>query len=423
MPVARSIRLTIAALILLILCPSSAAAYSLLAHEALIDGAWSATIEPLLRQRFPNASRDDLVVARTYAYGGSAVQDIGYYPFGNRFVSDLLHYTRSGDFIEYLLRDARDLNEYAFAVGALAHYVGDTVGHSEAINRAVPILFPKLRRKYGSRVLYEQAPAQHVVTEFSFDVVETAAGHYGPEAYTRFIGFSVPKPLLERAFRDTYGLELEDLFGDVDLAVGTYRFSVSQLIPAVTGAAWRDKRDEIARLIPRVDERIFVYTFSTADYEQRYGRIYRRPGWFARFLGALYRLLPKIGPLKPLRFTTPTPDAQHLFTDSLADARVRYRALLEDVRAGRLRLPNADFDTAESARHGAYRLADKTYASLVHRLASSRFATVSPALKRDVLAYYAGTAPLDDGDGRRSSRDRRLERELAQLEAASPSRF
>ena len=35
--------------------------------------------------------------------------------------------------------------------------------------------------------------------EFSFDVVQVAAGAYAPEAYHRYIGFKVAKPALERA--------------------------------------------------------------------------------------------------------------------------------------------------------------------------------------------------------------------------------
>jgi Zinc dependent phospholipase C len=411
------VRLIVATALLLfaIVQPSVATAYSVLAHEALIDGAWTSGIEPILRQRFPHASRNDLILARTYAYGGSAVQDIGYYPFGNRLLSDLLHYVRSGDFIEILLRDARDLNEYAFAVGALAHYVGDNTGHPEAINRAVPILFPKLGRKYGSRVLYDQAPAEHVITEFSLDVLQTAAGHYGPEAYTRFIGFNVATGLLERAIRDTYGVEARDVFGDLDLAVGTYRFSVSQMIPSLTRAAWRDKHDAIARLIPHVEERSFVYRFSRADYERQYDRIYRTPGWIARCLGFLYRLVPKIGPLKPLTFTTPTPAAVDLFVTSLSNARTRYRAVLDDVRSGTLQLRNADFDSGQAPRFGEYRLADETYAKLVHKLARSNFRSIPPELRRNILQYYRD-AEHPSAWAREERRDwKRLERELARL--------
>jgi hypothetical protein len=402
-------------LVVSIVQPSVADGYSLLAHEALIDGVWSTEIEPILRQRFRGVSEDDLIAARAYAYGGSTVQDIGYYPFGNRFVSNLMHYVRSGDFIQILLRDARDVNEYAFALGALAHYVGDNTGHPEAINRAVPVLFPKLQRKYGARVVYDQAPAEHVITEFSLDVIQTAAGRYGPEAYTRFIGFRVPEQLLERAVRDTYGLELKELFGNFELAVGTYRFSVSQMIPELTKAAWHDKHEEIARLIPGCDEQTFVYNFSGAKYEELYGRTYRKPGWFAQFLGLLYRLVPKIGPLRPLSFTTPTPEADELFTASLANARHRYRALLEEVRGGTLRLRNTDFDSGDSTRHGEYRLADETYATLVHRLAGSEFAGTPEALRRNILQYYREGGPSSDFAKQERKHSNRLKREVALL--------
>jgi hypothetical protein len=411
------VALATVSLVALLVMPAIAEAYSLLAHEALVDSAWQSEIEPMLRQRFPHASRNDLILARAYAYGGSTVQDIGYYPFGNRFVSNLLHYVRSGDFVEILLRDSRDLNEYAFALGALAHYVGDTTGHPEAINRAVPILFPKLQRKYGSRIVYDQAPAEHVITEFSLDVVQTAAGRYGPEAYTRFIGFRVPKPLLERAVRDTYGLELKELFGDLDLAVGTYRFSVSQMIPAITRAAWQDKHEAIAKLIPAADERTFVFHFSRADYEEQYGQSYKKPGWFAQFLALLYRFLPKVGPLKPLRFTTPTPDAEKLFTESLANASSRYHAALADVRTGTLRLRNADFDSGRAAYHGEYRLADETYAKLVHTLAVSRFAGIPQALWRNIIQYYREGEHPSAHEKRRNWK--RLQQELSLLRSTA----
>ena len=64
-----------------------------------------------------------------------------------------MHYVRSGDFVEALVREARDVNEYAFALGALAHYTSDTVGHPIAVNRAVPIMYPKLLAMHGPEVL------------------------------------------------------------------------------------------------------------------------------------------------------------------------------------------------------------------------------------------------------------------------------
>jgi hypothetical protein len=87
---------------------------------------------------YPGATEEDLLEAHSYAYGGCIIQDMGYYPFGNHLFTDFTHYVRAGDFIKELLDQAQNLNEYAFALGALAHYSADTFGHSVAINRSVP---------------------------------------------------------------------------------------------------------------------------------------------------------------------------------------------------------------------------------------------------------------------------------------------
>ena len=118
---------------------SETRAYSVLSHEATIDAVWDSTIRPLIGRKFPKATSDDLLKARAYAYGGSVIQDLGFYPFGSRFFSNLLHYVRTGDFVEQLVRDAKDPDELAFALGALAHYVSDNVGHPEGVNPAVAL--------------------------------------------------------------------------------------------------------------------------------------------------------------------------------------------------------------------------------------------------------------------------------------------
>ena len=114
-------------------------AYSVLTHEQVVDLLWKNQIQPLLLKRFPSATEDDLAKAHAYAYGGSLIQDMGYYPFGSKFFSDLVHYVRSGDFVQALLRDSYDVNEYAFALGALSHYAADNSGHP-AINQVVAIV-------------------------------------------------------------------------------------------------------------------------------------------------------------------------------------------------------------------------------------------------------------------------------------------
>jgi zinc dependent phospholipase C len=395
------------ALVLPLMAAQPMYAYSVLAHEANIDAVWDSAIRPLLQKRFPGVTAPELVEARAYAYGGSVIQDLGYYPFGNRFFSNLLHYTRSGDFVETMIREAHDVNEYAFALGTLAHYAADNTGHPEAVNRAVAMMFPKLRAKYGDRVTYVQAKAEHVIVEFSFDIVQLATGSYVPEVYHTFIGFQVSKPVLERAFRATYSLEMKDVFGDEDLAISTYRKAVSEILPELTRAAWRDKHDEIARLMPGVKEEAFVYRYTRQQYEKDFGTDYRKPGLLARFLGFVYRILPKIGPLKPLSFKAPTLEAEKLFTESLRDTRTRYVAALASTSSGRLNLPNTDFDTGKPSGYGEYALADETYADLLKKLDARHFADVPAELRANIKTFYARATP-----------PKKVQKRLAALERA-----
>ena len=397
-------------------------AYSVLSHEATIDVTWDKLLEPLLKQRFPRASAEDLVRARSFAYGGSVIQDLGYYPFGNKFFSNLVHYVRSGDFVEALLRDARDVNEFAFALGALAHYANDTSGHPEAINVTVPIVYPKLQQKYGDVVTYAQAPREHVIVEFSFDIVHAIGGAFLPDTYKRFIGFRVATPLLERAVRETYGLEMRDLFADLDRSISTYRYSVSQIIPVLTDAAWRDKHDEIVKLTPSIDRSAFVFSYPRASFESDYGRDYQRPGLFARFLGVLYRILPKVGPLKPLSFKAPTPEAAELFAKSFRDATAKFRTEVNDLKDRKFEVANANFDTGRPSRFGDYSLADETYGELLDRLSDHKFQGTPVALTRNIVSFYGDGPGPSVKDKRVRKRWTKVERTLEELRGASNRR-
>ncbi|HWF86843.1 MAG TPA: zinc dependent phospholipase C family protein [Vicinamibacterales bacterium] len=402
----------------LILGAPDASAYSVLAHEANIDALWDSGIRPLLVRRYPRTTRDELLTARGFAYGGSVIQDLGYYPFGSRFFSNLLHYVRSGDFVAAMIRDAHDVNEYAFALGTLAHYTADNTGHPEAVNRSVPLLFPKLRAKYGDRITYAESPSSHIITEFSFDIVQVAGGGYAPEAYHSFIGFQVAKPVLERAFKETYGLDVTAALPKEDLALSSYRHAISELIPAITRAAWKEKKDEIAKLTPAVKEDRFVYRYSRSEYEKEFGTDYQKPSLFARFLAIVYRLLPKIGPLRPLSFKAPTPEAERLFTESLKSTRARYaQALAEVTPRGAFALPNTDFDTGQPSGYGEYSLADDTYRELLSRLADQHFGDVSSALRANINRYYAtlGAQPASSRKARK--RIEKIKRQLAALDA------
>ena len=296
--------------LLLILAAPGAHSYSVLTHEAIIDSAWDTAIKPLLLRRFPAATPDELKQAHAYAYGGCIIQDLGYYPFGSKFFSNLTHYVRSGDFVLNLIRESQDLDEYAFALGALSHYAADNSGHSMAVNVAVPLLYPKLGLKFGSLVTYADDPFTHAKTEFAFDVFQAAKGRYASDAFKSFIGFEVAKPVLQRAFEDTYGMKLEQVFLDVDLAIGSYRRAVGTILPAMTRVAWQIKKQEILKEAPSTTRQNFLYNLSRSSYEKNWGSTYRRPGIRSKLLAALLRFVPKVGPLRPLAFQRLTPETE-----------------------------------------------------------------------------------------------------------------
>ena len=382
-------RAILAAATLFLLCsPSSSSAYSVLAHEALIDDAWTEQIAPLLKRTFPRASPEEIQAARAYAYGGSLIQDLGYYPFGSRFFTNLVHYVRSGDFVTALIRSAHTVDEYAFALGALAHYASDNAAHP-TVNHALPIIYPKLRAKYGDVVLFADSPTRHVMAEFAFDVLQVARGQFKSDAYQDLIGFEVARPLLERAFHDTYGLELKDVFGDVDLAIGTYRRAASVFIPDVTRAAWQEKRDEILAATPDVTEQRFVYTMTRQQYEDTFGTTYRKPGFLVRFVVAIFKVIPKFGPFKPLSFEPLTAETERMFLNSYAASHDRYYELLRSLRNGRLMLTDTDLDTGRRPARGVNELGDKTYAELLTRLHRQESAAATPGIRRALAAHYA----------------------------------
>jgi hypothetical protein len=408
---------------ILILCAAAVPClhgYAVLAHEAIIDTAWRDSIEPLLHKRFPNATADDLTKAHAYAYGGCIIQDMGYYPFGSQFFSDLVHYVRSGDFVQELIAESQDLNEYAFALGSLAHYSADTEGHAIAVNPSVALTYPKLRAKYGRIVTYEDDPAAHLKVEFGFDVMEVASGNYSPQAYHDFIGFEVSKRLLEAAFDKIYGLEMADIFTSLDLALGTYRHTVGTLLPEATKVAWELKKDEITKAQPGITQRRFIYNLSRSGYVREWGRGYRRPGILARILAFLFRIVPKVGPFRGVDFKPPSGETAKLFMESFNRTLSRYQVTLGEVRDGRLQLANRDFDTGLLTAPGEYALADDTYAKLARELAEKPPAAGS-GIVNDVFAFFKDPkAPI--ATRRHRKEWQRTLRALAQLhQAAAPA--
>ncbi len=400
----------------LFLFPARSPAYSVLSHEAVIDASWDSAIKPLLLARYPDSTPEQLAEARSFAYGGSIIQDLGYYPLGSFFFTNLLHYVRSGDLVEVMLREAQSEDEYAFALGAMSHYFADSLGHSLGVNPSVPLRYPKLRKKYGGLVTYEEGKKQHILVEFSFDVAEVAGGAYAPQAYHDFIGFQVAKPLLERAFRETYGLEMKDVFINEDIAIGTYRRAVSKTIPHMTRVAWAQKRDEIQKLIPGVQRRKFIYVMTRRKYESDFGRVYREPGFGAHLLAFVLNLFPKIAFFKFLSFKPPTPRMEALFQQSFKSSTEAYLSALQQLRLGSVSLADKDLDTGNATAPDEYELADETYAELLDKLAARNFADVPAGMRANLLSYYSQPA-RDPPKGKERKRWEKTQKELGQLRA------
>jgi hypothetical protein len=427
------LRTFLALLLLLLSGHRRADAYSVLTHEQLIDLAWQNSIVPLLLSRYPGLTPAQIEEARAYAYGGCVIQDIGYYPFGDMTYSNLTHYVRSGDFVVSLFRNADNADELAFAVGALSHYIGDTVGHPGATNPAVAIEFPKLRAKYGPLVNYAQGRRQHVQTEFGFDIDEIAHHRVAPVRYLRHVGLQVSVRQLALAYYQTYGIA-EDFTGARKrrFNVSGYRFAVHTFIPRVAYAVTLLHRKHEPADIgspERVEMDKEVAAIATENNWQAYRR-HAGIGTYA--LAAFIFIVPKIGPLKlvDVKGPTQTSEADYLHSVVLSTAALRQRLasftppvnlrsanaeaiskstqsplppaqpppansagqIARPIQDPRHPLPNRDLDTGLVVQPGGYPLTDSTYADLLHRLTRSPAQPIPPGIKQDIQAYYADPA-------------------------------
>ncbi len=427
----RCVRAALSICCCLLLCAPRARAYSVLTHEQLIDLTWDSSIVPLLLSRYPTLTPAQIEHARAYAYGGCVIQDIGYYPFGDQFFSDLTHYVRSGDFVVNLFRNAGNADELAFAIGALSHYIGDSIGHAEATNIAVPVEFPKLRARYGNVVNYAEGEHQHVQTEFAFDIYQIAHGRLAPVHYLRHVGLEVPTRQLALAFYQTYGLR--ENFSDTRhhrINVGGYRFAVRRFIPRIAYAVTLlHRRHEPAELdSPELQqlEREVAAVAQKSQWDD-----YRKHAGIGTYsLAGLLLILPKIGPLRLVAVKGPTSQTEGDYirsvvrsTDELNHTLRRFtpppstrptarQAAAADVNSKpppnrplpakpgasqpvprespdpRHPLPNRDLDTGAPVQPSGYRLTDATYADLLHRLTEHPTTPIPPGVQKEILAYY-----------------------------------
>ena len=368
---------------------NSSQAYSILAHEAIIDAEWTNHIKPLLFKKHPSSTDDELQKAYAYAYGGSLMADMGYMPFGSPYFTNLLHYVRSGDFITTLIDEAKTLDEYAFALGALSHYMADKYGHSLATNLSVAIDYPQLKEKFGDVVTYDDDHTSHSRIEFAFDVIQIAKGNYASVAFHNFIGFEIATPVLEKAFRKTYGHELKSIFPNFESSIATFRWGVRDLFP------------ELARVAQQSDKagiRTSRQTFTSANFnKQMPGNAFGKQagikpshtGFTARLLASMVQRLPKIGPLKKLGFKYPGVTCEELFLKSMDSIMVNYDAGLSKLAAGQqVTLANINYDTGNLSVLNEYALADTTYAEWVVKLKRDNEAIISPDVQQNILAFY-----------------------------------
>lgn len=368
--------------------PKSSSAYAVLTHEALVDASWKKSILPLLKYKYPEAADSDLVKAHAYAYGGCLIADMGYYPFGNVYFTDLAHYVRSGDFVENLLSEAQNLDEYAFALGALCHYMADKYGHSLATNHVVPIVYPEMKERFGPVVTYGDDHTSHSRVEIAFDVLETARGNYASQDYHDFIGFEVAKPVLERAFLKTYGEDINNVFSNIDLTISTFRWAVKSLLPTVTRTAWLIKKNDIKKMNPSANERNFHYHMKRKAYFKEFGSSRQKPKFKERVLSFIINIMPKIGPFKALKFKPIGPVGEKLFIASFDTVTVHYDDELAKLRDGKINLSDVDYDTGNPTEPGEYGLADGTYIALLDRLQENKFIELTKPLQQNVLNYY-----------------------------------
>jgi hypothetical protein len=377
-------------------CGRPAAAYSLLTHEQLVDLTWQSSIAPLLRRRYPGITPEQLEQARSYAYAGCVIQDIGYYPFGDPFFSDLTHYVRTGDFVVHLFRDAKNANELAFAVGALSHYIGDSIGHSDATNRAVPVEFPKLEAKYGPIVTFSEGQHAHVQTEFAFDINEIAHHRLAPAHYLSHVGLNVPEQQLAQAFYETYGLS-EDFSKARSRRVNVrgFRFAVRSFLPRVAYAVTLLHRSRMPEDSTSPDLKKLEEEVTKIAVENDWDAYRRKAGIGTYSLAGLIFILPKIGPLKLVAIKGPTVATEEEYVRSVNRSTDELNAGLGRFGKPHQTLTNRDLDTGAPVRPGGYPLTDETYAKLLDRLTEDPNHTVPPGLKADIQNYYADlNAPI-----------------------------
>jgi hypothetical protein len=318
---------------------------------------------------------------------------MGYFPFGNKMFTDLIHYVRGGDFVYALLDEATNMNELAFAYGAIAHYTSDNYGHPIGVNPSVPLLYKKMKRKFGDYVTYGQNSISHRRVEFAFDIIQVSRAKYAPKAYHDFIGFEVAEDQMRRAFRKTYCLSLDDLFSNFRTSLGIFRWTVITGFPILTKAAWKSQKGHVDKANRAAEKKKTVYNFHEKSHRKLWGKHDKKPGLLISMMASVIIILPKLGPLKVLKFKIPTPESEKLFGQSFESSLVHLDKTIKSPDIA-LILVNKDFDTGVDSHPGEYCLADGTYFDLIKKLRKKKYKNLNEGLKNHLLSYFSKSDSL-----------------------------
>jgi hypothetical protein len=395
--------------------PGRSFGYSVLTHEAIIDASWDKAIQPLLKLKYPLSTDKDIEGARAYAYGGVIMPDMGYYPFEKVLLSNLIHYVRTGDFVEALLNEAQNLDEFAFALGVMCHYYSDIYGHGIGINRSEPIIYEKIKQKYGDVVTYEQNTVFHARTEFGFDLLQTVRGNYVSKNYHDFIGFKISQPVMERAFQKTYGLDLNKLFPHLKFSISTFRWSILHLIPLMTRLAWINRKNDILKTTPSAKANTFKYRMKRMKYYTDGDDVDVSPGLGNYIIAFVIRVMPKFGKLRAIKFKVPGPEAEKIFLQSFDTTVAKYTVALEQLAVtSNTDPPNLNYDTGKKTEKGEYHLADNTYDQLLLKLDKEN--NVPADLKQNISTFY-GNSYEGEHKTRLSAKEKKIYKALKKMQS------
>jgi hypothetical protein len=398
---------------------NTSSGYSVLSHEAIVDACWDKYIQPLLHLKYPEATDKQLENARAYAYGGAVMPDMGYYPFEATTLSNYIHYVRTGDFVENLIKEAQNVDEYAFALGVLSHYYADIYGHGLGVNHSEPLIYPKIKDKFGNVVTYEQATVFHTKTEFGFDVLQTARGNYVSKDYHRFIGFKISRPVLERAFEKTYGLNMNKTFPNLGMSITTFRWSIMHLVPWFTRVAWAHKKADIQKAAPGAKARSFKYKMQRLKAYSDGEDVEQNPSLSSYIFSFIVRVMPKLGKMRAINFKTPPPEAEKIFLVSFDTTVSKYSAALMALVNDKTDPPNKNYDTGKEIVKGDYHLTDNSYDNLLLKLDKSKYEMLRPDEKKDILTFYGSS--YDKADRKLSSKQRKIKEALNHLKNTQPA--